>query len=216
MPATYQTDGAQDCHQPGNDTGAACTGIGFGGNYSGQPVPGNFSIQTSPLPGACIGMGSNASSNDSLATMVIDVTFTAGSGYNNGVFNVESDASGGAPAKISMAQFTVTGGAIAAAKVIRAGNDFTGTPTFTLANAYLANGQSGGVGSGTGGALTAVTGSSPESFALGAAYGSGKSLMMQQAAATIAQGATGTGLNPYYNRSPRTANSGDFVASVSP
>lgn len=215
MPATFQTDGAIQSFQGGNDIGGATTGIGFGGNYSGQPVPGNFTNQAADLPSSAIGEGATANSAANLGQLVTNITLTAGSGYTNGTYLLNSDASGGQPAGAAQIELTVSGGALTAFRIMRPGSGFTSAPTFTLANAInVATGA--GIGGGTGGAAVATVALTSRMYARGATYGTAKGMRLQTAGAVIANGATGTGLNTYINRSGRALAVGDQVGSIAP
>ena len=221
MPATFQTDGALNSAQGGNDTGAACTGIGVAGNQSGVTVPGNFTSNAVDYLAWHIGGGQNnaaapSSVSASNTGQVINpaVTFSAGSGYTNGTYRVQSNASGGQGAGAAELEFTIAGGAITAARVVRPGSGFTSAPTFTLANAV--NVLTGaGPGAGTGGGLTVAVGLLSQGFLLGAAYGTDKNTQRLTAVGAVAIGAAVTP-STYLNRSPRALVAGDSVWAVEP
>ena len=216
MPATYQTDGAINAAQGGNDIGGTCTGIGFGSNFSTQNASGNFSAMSADLPAASIGNGATSVSADNTGNMVVDATVAAGSGYTNGVYLINSDNSGGQPAGAAQVEVTVSGGALTAVRVTRAGARFSSAPTFNLANALNTVTGTVGMGAGTGGSVTATVATQSRMYALGAAVGSKKGLQSKVSAATIANGATGAGLTPYINRSGRQIASGDTVTATAP
>ena len=214
MPATFATDGALNAAQGGNDTGAACTGIGTGSNRSGQPVPGNFTVNATDFLIQHIGGGPLATSASNTGN-VLDpiVTPTAGSGYTNGTYRIQSTG-GGAPNGSGEIEFTIAGGAITTARITRAGSGFTSNPTWTIANAV--NTVTGaGPGAGTGGALLTAIGLGSQAFMLGAAFGTNKNTQLLAAAGAVAVNAAITP-STYLNRSGRAMVAGDITWAVEP
>lgn len=216
MPASFQTDGALNAFQGGNDIGAASTGIGVASNQSGPlSTQIQFSTTTTDFVACHIGDGALATSASNTGNIVQEPpTITAGSGYTNGSYYVESDASGGQGAGAASLLFTISGGAITAAHVKRAGSGFTSAPTFTLSKALTTDGTGGTVGGGTGGALVVTVGLDSRAVMLGAAFGTNKGTRRLQAAGTVANGAAISG--GYLNRSGRTMVAGDQTWAVAP
>lgn len=215
MPATFQTDGALNSFQGGNDTGAGCACIGTGSNASGPIVSGDFTATAADFVAHHIGDGALATSASNTGNIVQEpVTITAGSGYTNGTYKVESDASGGQGAQAASLLFTVAGGAITAARVKRPGSGFTSAPTFTVANATNTDGTGTGPGAGTLGALVVTVGLSSRAAMLGAAFGTNKGARYLTAAGAVAIGAAVSG--GYLNRSPRAMVAGDSTWAVAP
>lgn len=215
MPATFALDGALNAFQGGNDTGAACTGIGTASNQSGVTVSGNFTDTVADFTANHIGGGALATSANNTGNIVQEpVTLTAGSGYTNGTYRVNSDASGGQPAQAAQLQFTIAGGAITAAQVIRPGSGFTSAPTFTVANAINTNGTGAGPGAGTLGALVVTVGLNSRANMLGAGFGTNKGTQRKTAVGTVANGAAVAG--GYLNRSGRTMAAGESTWAVAP
>lgn len=214
MPATFALDGALNAAQGGNDTGAACTGIGTGSNNSGQLVPGNFTVAASDFIAHHIGDGPLATSASNTGNVLNPVvTVTAGSGYTNGTYRIQSTG-GGVPDGTGEIQFVIAAGALTTATITRAGSGFTSNPTWTIANAV--NTVTGaGPGGGTGGALLTAIGLGSQAFMLGAAFGSNKNTQFLQAAGTVANGAAITP-STYLNRSGRTMVAGDVTWAVEP
>lgn len=222
MPATYATDGALNVAQGGNDTGAASTGIGVASNQSGPTVQGNF---TDSSVGDFLAHHMGGAPNDAVAPSSVSasntgqvvnppVTFAAGSGYTNGTYVVQSNASGGQGAGAASIIFTVAGGAITAASVQRPGSGFTSAPTFTVANAV--NTQTGaGPGAGVGGSFTVAVGLMSQAFMLGAAFGANKNTQRLTATAPVAINAAVTP-STYLNRSGRAMVVGDSTWAVEP
>ena len=135
MPFSYATDGAIAARQGGNDICGASTGIGLGANRSGVD-PGNFSVSTADAVAAHIGGGALTASDSNTGDIIQEpLTITAGSGYTNGTYRIQSNSSGGRPAGTGEIEITISGGAVTAARVVRPGNGFTSAPTFTVANA---------------------------------------------------------------------------------
>jgi hypothetical protein len=210
MTATFQTDGAIANMQGGNDIGGLNTGIGFGANFSSQTSSGNFTVMGADLPAAALGNGSQSSSASNLGQMANDISFTAGSGYTNGTYALESDG-----ARAVSVEFTIAGGSIVDARIVRPGSGLASAPTFTLANARnLVTGLA--PGGGTGGAITVSIGLQGRIHSLGAGHGAKKGVQVRVSGASIAAGASGTGLSPLVNRSGRALASGDTVVAVAP
>ncbi len=90
------------------------------------------------LPNQPVGWG--------LGSSVGSVSFTAGSGYTNGTYNVSSSATGSQVAAV--VQVVVSGGAIISAQLLSGGSGFvtTSPPTFTLT----------ALGAGSSGVVTAL------------------------------------------------------------
>lgn len=215
MPASFQTDGALNSFQGGNDVGAGCACIGTASNASGPIVSGDFTATAADFVAHHIGDGALATSASNTGNIVQEpVAITAGSGYTNGTYKVESDASGGQPAQAASLLFTISGGAITAARVKRPGSGFTSAPTFTLANAVNTDGSGSGVGAGTLGALVVTVGLSSRAVMLGAAFGTNKGTRYLTAAGSVANGAAVSG--GYLNRSGRTMVAGDSTWAVAP
>lgn len=220
MPATFQTDGALEAAQGGNDMGAACTGIGVASNQSGAAVPGEFTVNAADMLAWHIGGGPNdaaapSSMSASNTGQVINpaVTFAAGAGYTNGTYRVQSNASGGQPAGAAEIEFVVAGGVIVSARVIRPGSGFTGTPTFTVANGVnVATGAGPGGGGGT---ITVGVGLLSQAFMRGAAFGANKNTQRLQAIGAVAINAA-VAPSAYLNRSGRALVAGDSLWAVEP
>lgn len=215
MPASFQTDGAVNSFQGGNDVGAGCACIGTASNASGPIVSGDFTATAADFVAHHIGDGALATSASNTGNIVQEpVAITAGSGYTNGTYKVESDASGGQPAQAASLLFTISGGAITAARVKRPGSGFTSAPTFTLSNAVNTDGSGSGVGAGTLGALVVTVGLGSRAAMLGAAFGTNKGTRYLTAAGSVANGAAVSG--GYLNRSGRTMVAGDSTWAVAP
>lgn len=221
MPATYATDGAYNAAQGGNDLGAASTGIGFASNASGQPVPGNFTSN----PGVdFLAWHIGGANNDAVAPSTVSasntgqvlnppLTITPGSGYTNGTYRLASTG-GGAPAGAGEILFTVSGGVITEARIVRAGSGFTSNPTWTVANAV--NTVTGaGPGAGAGGAFVSAVGLLSQAFLLGAAFGLNKNGQRVTATGAVAANAAVTP-STYLNRSGRALVAGDTLWAVEP
>jgi hypothetical protein len=222
MAATFATDGALDVAQGGNDTGAACTGIGVGSNNSGTPPPGNFTSDANDFVARHIGGAPNdavapSSLSASNTGQVVNpaVTVTPGSGYTNGTYRVQSNASGGQPAGAAEIEFVIAGGALTTARVVRPGSGFTGAPTFTVANAINTNGTGAGPGAGTLGALVVAVGLASQAWMLGAAFGANKNTQRLTAVGAVAIDAAVTP-STYLNRSGRAMVAGDSTWAVEP
>lgn len=218
MPASFATDGALNSAQGGNDTGAANTGIGVGSNQSGAPVPGNNSVSSADYLAWHIGGGDNtapASASNTGQVLNPPVTFAAGSGYTNGTYRVQSNASGGQLAGAGEIEFTVAGGALTAARIVRPGSGFTSAPTFTVANGVNTNGSGAGPGAGTLGTLTVAVGLLSQGYMLGAAFGANKNTQRLQAVGAVAVNAAVTP-SAYLNRSGRALVAGDQTWAVEP
>lgn len=206
MPVTYSTDGAFAALQPGNDTGAASSGIGIGANNSGLPPSGNFTSEpTTDFVLQHIGGGATATSAGNTGQIIQNpAAITAGSGYTNGTYDVTT-ADGGVGAVQGLVRITVAGGAITAAVIVNAGGNFTTAPTVSLA----------GLGAGTGGAVTLTIGLGSRAVALGAAFGANKGMRRVTATTAAANGAAVTP-STYINRSGRTLVIGDSLWAVAP
>lgn len=215
MPATFATDGALNTFQGGNDIGGASTGIGVASNQSGPlSTQIQFSVTAADFVAPHIGDGALATSASNTGPIVQEPpTITAGSGYTNGTYYVESTG-GGQGNGASSLFFTVAGGIITASRVKRPGSGFTSAPTFTVANALNTDGTGTGPGAGTGGALVVTVGLDSRAVMLGAAFGVNKGTRRLQAAASVANGAAISG--GYLNRSGRTMAIGDQTWAVAP
>jgi hypothetical protein len=215
MAATYATDGALNTWQGGNDTGAGSTGIGVASNRSGATT-GNQTVTVADYVAAHIGDGALATSASNTGQIVQEpVAVTAGSGYTNGSYFIESNASGGQLAGCASLLVTIAGGAITAARIKRPGSGFTSAPTFTVANLINTDGSGTGPGAGTGGALVVTVGLDSRAVMLGAAFGVNKGTRFLQAIGSIANGAAITP-SSYLNRSGRTMVAGDQTWAVAP
>lgn len=215
MTATFSTSGALNSWQGGNDTGAANTGIGTASNRSGQPVPGNFTDSSADFVSQHIGGGLLATSASNTGSIVQEpITITAGSGYTNGTYRLQSNASGGQTAGAAELEFTIAAGALATARVVRPGSGFTSAPTFTVANAI--NTLTGaGPGAGTLGALVVTVGSGSRAVMLGTGFGTNKGTQRLTAAGAVAIDAAVTP-STYLNRSGRALVAGDTLWAVAP
>lgn len=214
MAATFATSGALNSWAGGNDTGAANTGIATGSNRSGQPT-GNASDTAADFVANHIGGGLLATSASNTGSIVQEpITITAGSGYTNGTYRVESNASGGQTAGAASIEFVISGGALTSARVVRPGSGFTSAPTFTVANAI--NTQTGaGPGAGTLGALVVTVGSGSRAVMLGTGFGTNKGTQRLTAAGAVAIDAAVTP-STYLNRSGRALVAGDVLWAVAP
>lgn len=216
MPATFATNGAFASRAGGNDVGGLNSGIGIGSNNSGVPPSGNFTATAADATANHIGGGALATSANNTGNVVQEpVALTAGSGYTNGTYKVESDASGGQPAKAACMEFVVSGGAIVSARILRAGSGFTSAPTFNVANGVnVVDGT--GPGAGTLGALVVTVGLNSRAIMLGTSnpLSANKGTRRLVAAGTVADGAAVSG--GYLNRSGRTMAAGDSTWAVAP
>ena len=218
--ATFSKDGAFEAAQGGNPLGGASTGIGWGSNRSGQPVPGNFTVAATDLLARHIGDGaidavapSTMSASNTGRVLDSTPTVTAGSGYTNGTYRLASTG-GGAAAGAGEVTFTVAGGALVSAFISRAGSGFTSNPTWTIANAVnVATGA--GPGAGTLGAILTSVGFGSQAYMLGAAFGNQKNFQILQAAGPVAIDAAVTP-STYLNRSGRAMVAGDITVAVEP
>lgn len=222
MPSTFALNGALDAAQGGNDTGAASTGIGVASNQSGVAVPGNFtSDAVNDFLAHHIGGGPNdavapssMSASNTGQVVQVPVGVTAGSGYTNGTYRVQSNASGGQPAGAAEIEFVVAAGAIASARVTRPGSGFTSAPTFTVANGVnVATGA--GPGAGTLGALVVTVGLMSQAYMLGTGFGANKNTRRVTAVGPVAIDAAVTP-GTYLNRSGRALVAGESLWAVEP
>lgn len=194
--------------QASGGEGGLSTGIGVAANSSGASPftsASPFGDSAADFEPARIGGGSTATSASNLGSVVNGVSFVAGTGYTNGTYDIDSDASGGRGAGEARVRVTVTGGAITSAIVTRCGQQFTSAPTFTLT----------ALGAGTGGSVTATIGTNGRANALGAAYGGNKGVRYVTANAAAAVGAA-VPPSTYLNRSPRAMAIGDKAWCVAP
>lgn len=216
MAATFAVDGALNEWQGGNATGAASTGIGTASNNSGVPPTGNFTSNAADFVAQHIGGGALAGSASNTGNIVQEpIALTAGSGYTDGNYIVQSNASGGQLAGCASILFTVLAGIITTAAVHRPGSGFTSAPTFTVANAINTNGTGAGPGAGTLGALVVTVGLGSRAVMLGAGFGLNKGTQRLTAIAAVANGAA-IGPSTYLNRSGRTMAIGDSTWAVAP
>lgn len=217
MAATFALDGALNYWQGGNALGAASSGIGVASNQSGPlSTQIEFTVTSADFRAAHIGDGALATSASNTGNIVQEpVTVTAGTGYTNGSFYVDSNASGGQPAGASRLFLTVAGGAITVSSVGRAGSGFTSAPTFTVANALSTDGQGTSIGAGTGGALVVTVNTDSRATMLGAAFGVNKGTQRLQAVGAVAINAAVTP-SSYLNRSGRAMVAGDQTWAVAP
>lgn len=216
MPATFALSGALNAFQGGNDTGAASTGIGTASNRSGQ-VTGNFTVAAADFVAQHIGGGTVASAGSNTGQIVQEpIVITAGSGYTNGTYRLQSNAAAPALAGAAEIEFTVAGGAVTAARVVRPGSNFTaGAPTWTIANAINTNGTGAGPGAGTLGAFVTTVGLGSRANMLGTGFGTNKGTQLLAAAGAVAIDAAVTP-SSYLNRSGRALVAGDQVWAVAP
>jgi hypothetical protein len=221
MPATFQTDGALNAAQGGNDTGAASSGIGLASNQSGPTVPGNFTSASTDALAWHIGGGTNtavapSSSSASQTGPVInpEVAFAAGTGAANDTYRIQSNASGGQLAGCAELEFVVAGGVITSVRVVRPGSGFTSAPTFTAANAVNTNGLGVALG-GSGQTFTAAVGLLSQFYMLGTGFGSQKNTQRLTAVGAVALNAAVTP-STYLNRSGRALVAGDALWAVEP
>lgn len=208
MPATFQTDGVLEVAQGGNDMGAACTGIGVGSGQSGAAPPGNFTDSAGDFLAWHI--GGNVGGTGQVVNP--PVTVTAGAGYTDGTYRVQS-AGGGQPSGMAEVEFVVSGGALVSARVTRPGSGFTSAPTFTVANGVNAAGA--GPGAGAGGALLVAVGLLSQAFMRGAAFGANKNTQRLTAVGAVAINAA-VAPSAYLNRSGRAMVAGDSTWAVEP
>lgn len=218
--ATFATNGAFEAAQAGNPLGGASTGIGWGSNQSGQPVPGNFTVTAADRLALHIGYGpidevapSTMSASNTGQILNPPLTITAGSGYTNGTYRLQSTGAG-APAGSGEIIFTVAGGAITSAYINRAGSGFTSNPTWTVANATnVVTGA--GPGAGTLGAFVSAIGYGSQAFMLGTGFGANKNFQRLAAAGAVAVDAAVTP-STFLNRSGRALVAGDTLFAVEP
>jgi hypothetical protein len=221
MAATFATDGALNIAQGGLDGGGGSTCIGVASNQSGPTVAGNFTSNAVDVLAWHVG----GAQNDAVAPSSVSasntgqilnppVSFAAGSGYTNGTYLVQSNASGGQLAGAASIEFTVAGGAITAARIVRPGSGFTSAPTFTVANGVnTLNGT--GPGAGTLGTLVVSVGLLSQTYMLGAAFGANKNTQRLTAVGAVAVNAAVTP-STYLNRSGRAMVAGDSTFAVEP
>jgi hypothetical protein len=213
MPFSYATDGAIATRQGGNDIAGASTGIGFGANRSGAD-PGNFTVSTADVVCNHIGDGALATSASNTGNVIQEpLTITAGSGYTNGTYRIQSNNSGGQGAGAGEIEITISGGAVTAARVVRPGQGFTSAPTFTVANAVNID-TGAGPGAGTLGAVTCTVATGSRVNSLGAAHGTNKGIRNYAASGSVNNGSAVSAT--YLNRSGRTMVSGDEAWCVAP
>jgi len=212
MAATYQTDGAAASLAGGNDIGGMNSGIGFSARNSGAPAI--QSVTATDFKEAAIGGGLLATSASNLGSMIDGiVTGVAGSGYTNGTYRVESDASGGQLAGCGQLEIVIAAGAISSRRVTRCGNGFTSAPTFTIANAKnVLDGT--GPGAGTLGTMVVTVSADCTAIQLGASYGVNKGARYLTASGAVANNAAVSG--GYLNRSGRAMVAGESVWAVAP
>ena len=197
--------GAFDAQTPGSPGVGASTGIGLGPQASGPDVTNNWTVDANnDVTLAFIG---------SLGNVVLEpTTLTAGSGYTDGRYRVQS-AGGGQPNGTASIEFLVTGGAIVWARVHRPGSGFTSAPTFTVANAVEFT-TGAGPGAGPLGAITVTIGAAakPTSMIVPA---TNKPFRRVVAVGAVADGAAVTP-GTYLNKSGRALVAGDEVWAVAP
>lgn len=216
MTATFALNGALNSFAGGNDTGAANTGIGTASNQSGVPVSGNFTTTSADFVAQHIGGGALATSAANTGNIIQEpITVTAGSGYTNGTYRVQSNASGGQTAGAGEIEFVIAGGALTTARVVRPGSGFTSAPTFTVANAINTNGTGAGPGAGTLGALVVTVGLGSRAVMLGTGFGTNKGTQRLQATGAVAIDAAVTP-STYLNRSGRALVAGEQTWAVAP
>jgi hypothetical protein len=215
MPATFAKDGAFASRAGGNDVGGLNTGIGIGSSNSGPANP-NFTATAADATANHIGGGATASSAANTGNIVQEPpVIVAGSGYTNGTYRLGSDASGGQPVSASELELTISGGALVASRVIRAGSGFTSAPTFNVANARnVVDGS--GPGAGTLATVTVTVGLNSRAIMLGSTnpLSANKGTRRLQAAGAVADGAVVSG--GYLNRSGRAMVAGDQTWAVAP
>lgn len=208
----------------GKGEGGMSTGIGFGPNYSSAypaylavDIPNVDTVDVEPvrIGGGSVAAGSAGSAN--LASVVNGLTFAAGTGYTDGTYLIQSNASGGRLAGEAACEIVVTAGAIVSAKATRVGQQFSSAPTFTVANAVNTNPSGPVIGAGTGGTVTATVGTNGRLNAIGTGYADGTNKGIRR---TTANGAAAIAAavppSTYLNRSPRAMVSGDFCVAVAP
>lgn len=216
MTATSALNGALNAFAGGNDTGAACTGIGTASNQSGVPVSGNFTVTAADFVAQHIGGGALATSAGNTGNIIQEpIVVTAGSGYTNGTYRVQSNASGGQTAGAGEIEFVIAGGALTTARVVRPGSGFTSAPTFTVANAINTNGTGAGPGGGTLGALVVTVALGSRAVMLGTGFGANKGTQRLQAVGAVAIDAAVTP-SSYLNRSGRALVAGEQTWAVAP
>jgi hypothetical protein len=206
--ATSASNGAFAAMQAG--MGGASTGIGIGSNMSTPATASEWtSSNTADVIASPIGSGATASSAANLGNMVQEpVPFTAGTGYTNGTYTIDSTGGGAANGMASIS-VTVAGGAITSISVLRAGSGFTGAPTFALT----------ALGAGTGGAISPTVGLGSRILALNAspaiAQADNKGLRQLTANGAIA---TNAAITPgtYLNRSGRAMVLNDSAWGTAP
>lgn len=189
--STAAMAGPIDPQQPGNPTGASCSGIGV--SCLGSSSKDDFSLPSTsqasyyPISTAFTGITQGVSA---LRAYMRRLTVTAGSGYSpDGLYRVLTTG-GGQYDGAGESEFTVSGGKITAARIVRPGSDFGSTPTHNLASAvglYTGTPMVGG----TGGAIvvTLATGNMATPFASMGTPTPGKSLRRVTSTGPVAQGA---------------------------
>jgi hypothetical protein len=207
--ATSASNGAFAAMQAG--MGGASTGIGIGSAKSGAASASEWtSSNTADVIASAIGSGATASSASNLGNMVQEpLAFTAGSGYTNGTYTVNSTGGGQADGAAAVS-VVVAGGAITSVTLLRAGSGFTSAPTFPVT----------GLGAGTLGVIGPAT------------IGLGSRILALNAAPAIAQAdnkglrqltadgnvATNAAITPgtYLNRSGRAMVLNDSAWGTAP
>lgn len=198
----------------GNGEGGVCTGIGLNPGNSRVPNPGEVVVaDAADMEPTRIGGGLTAASASALGQVLTSLAITAGSGYTDGTYYIDSTG-GGVADKTARVVITISGGAITAAQIQEIGGGFTSAPTFTVANAVnIATGA--GPGAGTGGAVTATVGTNGRLVAIGPSFGTNKGVRR-----TVANGASAVGAavppSTYINRSGRAMVSGECTSAVAP
>lgn len=205
--ATSAHTGSFDPQTPGSPGAGSSSGIGLGPLASAPDVTNNWTVDANnDITLGWIG-------GSSLGNVVLEpTTLTAGSGYTDGRYRVQS-VGGGQPNGTASIEFLVTGGAIVWARVHRPGSGFTSAPTFTVSQAVEFT-TGAGPGAGTLGAIVVTVGQAakPTAMIVPAANKPMRRVVAVGAVAIDAAVTPGT----YLNKSGRALVAGDELWAVAP